>query len=152
MKIEALPSLSLQEFQDRKKQQRLKKNKIIQKINDGSRKKLGQSSTSFDRNATEAARKLQEEAERALLVGSQKRKARKQSITHNAAAGSSKEDQDSSKREYFFFLLITCSKKEKKNEKFFLFYRVVLTTTGPSCTRLSGNSGGESNETHQISV
>lgn len=75
-KIEALPSLSLEEFQAMKKQQRTKKKKILQKVGGSSKK------TNRD-NSPGRKTDMQKESEKALLVGSQKRKARKQSITRN---------------------------------------------------------------------
>ncbi|XP_058808254.1 transcription factor Sox-11 isoform X2 [Phymastichus coffea] len=75
-KIEALPSLSLEEFQAMKKQQRTKKKKILQKVGGISRK------TNHDGSPNRISN-IQTETEKALLVGSQKRKARKQSITRN---------------------------------------------------------------------
>ncbi|XP_043488194.1 putative transcription factor SOX-15 isoform X3 [Polistes fuscatus] len=65
-KIEALPSLSLEEFQEKKKLQRINKKKVLQKLNTN--------------------KWCHEDGEKSHLVGSQKRKARKQSITRNAAA------------------------------------------------------------------
>lgn len=92
-KIEALPSLSLEEFQEKKKQQRTKKKKIVQKLTSTSNNKRHQNN--FDSNdqansqnntkISQTERENSEDAEK-LLVGSQKRKARKQSITRNAAA------------------------------------------------------------------
>ncbi|XP_017757941.1 PREDICTED: HMG box transcription factor BBX-like isoform X2 [Eufriesea mexicana] len=92
-KIEALPSLSLEEFQEKKKQQRTKKKKIIQKLTSTSNNKRYQNN--FDTNdqtnnqniskICQTERENSEDTEK-LLVGSQKRKARKQSITRNAAA------------------------------------------------------------------
>ncbi|XP_076640314.1 bobby sox isoform X1 [Colletes latitarsis] len=82
-KIEALPSLSLEEFQEKKKQQRTKKKKIVQKLT------LALSNKKYQNNFNtndQANSQNTEDAEKALLVGSQKRKARKQSITRNAAA------------------------------------------------------------------
>ncbi|XP_015587524.1 transcription factor Sox-11 isoform X2 [Cephus cinctus] len=96
-KIQALPSLSLEEFQEKKKQQRTKKKKIVQKSNsNGMSSGIGvsrrhhsdSSSSSQSKSSFQSVSESQEEAERALLVGSQKRKARKQSITRNAAATS----------------------------------------------------------------
>ncbi|XP_054014142.1 HMG box transcription factor BBX isoform X1 [Hylaeus anthracinus] len=80
-KIEALPSLSLEEFQEKKKQQRTKKKKIVQKFTLALNNKRYQNNFNTNPNSQTA-----EDAEKALLVGSQKRKARKQSITRNAAA------------------------------------------------------------------
>ncbi|XP_034183554.1 bobby sox isoform X1 [Osmia lignaria lignaria] len=77
-KIEALPSLSLEEFQEKKKQQR-KKKKLAQKITSAVNKRY---QNSYAKNGQANS----EDSEKALLVGSQKRKARKQSITRNAAA------------------------------------------------------------------
>ncbi|XP_076662717.1 bobby sox isoform X1 [Andrena cerasifolii] len=91
-KIEALPSLSLEEFQEKKKQQRTKKKKIVQKIISASSNKRYQNNYNADSQNNckmpQAERENTEDAEKALLVGSQKRKARKQSITRNAAATS----------------------------------------------------------------
>lgn len=98
-KIEALPSLSLEEFQEKKKQQRTKKKKILQKFNAISNKKHQNASSNNQTNGQ--TRRIHtisescEESEKALLVGSQKRKARKQTITRNAAAtNSSKHSED----------------------------------------------------------
>lgn len=104
-KIEALPSLSLEEFQEKKKQQRTKKKKILQKFNSTvSRKQQNNSSSSGQTNGqtrrAHTTNEGSEESERALLVGSQKRKARKQTITRNAAATNSfthSEDQEPNK-------------------------------------------------------
>ncbi|XP_076174256.1 bobby sox [Ptiloglossa arizonensis] len=82
-KIEALPSLSLEEFQEKKKQQRTKKKKIVQKLTLTSNNKRYQNNFNINGQANS---QNTEDAEKALLVGSQKRKARKQSITRNAAA------------------------------------------------------------------
>ncbi|XP_014207857.1 uncharacterized protein LOC106638961 [Copidosoma floridanum] len=84
-KIEALPSLSLEEFQAMKKQQQTKKKKITQKVG-GSLKRL-----QYNSSAEENARKSnqQKETDKAMLVGSQKRKARKNSITRNTVQGGS---------------------------------------------------------------
>lgn len=100
-KIEALPSLSLEEFQEKKKQQRTKKKKIPQKLSSNFTKR---SHPSIGGKYMDDIFDPQEEAEKALLVGSQKRKARKQSITRNAAATTSASknghDQDANKRKY----------------------------------------------------
>lgn len=90
-KIEALPSLSLEEFQEKKKQQRTKKKKILQKFNSSANKKHQNNSSSAGQTngQTQKVNTINEsceESEKAHLVGSQKRKARKQSITRNAAA------------------------------------------------------------------
>jgi len=104
-KIEALPSLSLEEFQEKKKQQRTKKKKILQKFNSSANKKH-QNNSSSGGQANSQTQKVStinesyEETEKAHLVGSQKRKARKQSITRNAAAINStkhSEDQEQNK-------------------------------------------------------
>lgn len=59
-----------------KKQQRTKKKKILQKASGSSKKS--------NRDGSPARKSdMQTETEKALLVGSQKRKARKQSITRN---------------------------------------------------------------------
>lgn len=79
-KIEALPSLSLEEFQEKKKQQRTKK------------KKIGQKSTS---KMLQAEQENPEQGEQALLVGSQKRKARKRRITRNAMTATDEESNKS---------------------------------------------------------
>ncbi|XP_043784086.1 HMG box transcription factor BBX isoform X1 [Apis laboriosa] len=92
-KIEALPSLSLEEFQEKKKQQRTKKKKIAQKLTSTSNNKRHQNNFDINDQAnsqnisiiSQTERENSEDAEK-LLVGSQKRKARKQSITRNAAA------------------------------------------------------------------
>ncbi|XP_003699744.1 bobby sox isoform X2 [Megachile rotundata] len=76
-KIEALPSLSLEEFQEKKKQQR-KKKKLAQKITALNKR--------YQNNFNKNGQANSEDSEKALLVGSKKRKARKQSITRNAAA------------------------------------------------------------------
>lgn len=94
-KIEALPSLSLEEFQEKKKQQR-KKKKLAQKITSAVNKRY---QNSYAKNGQANS----EDSEKALLVGSQKRKARKQSITRNAAAMSESKqaaDGESNKRKY----------------------------------------------------
>lgn len=103
-KIEALPSLSLEEFQEKKKQQRTKKKKILQKFNSLANKKHQNNSSSNQTNGqTQRVSKINEnyeESEKAHLVGSQKRKARKQSITRNASAINSikhSEDQEQDK-------------------------------------------------------
>ncbi|XP_011639001.1 HMG box transcription factor BBX isoform X3 [Pogonomyrmex barbatus] len=104
-KIEALPSLSLEEFQEKKKQQRTKKKKILQKFNSSVNKKH-QNNLSSGGQTSDQTQKVStinencEELEKAHLVGSQKRKARKQSITRNAAAINStkhSEDQEPNK-------------------------------------------------------
>lgn len=99
-KIEALPSLSLEEFQEKKKQQRTKKKKILQKFSSTASKKH-QNNPSSNTQANGQIRRVHttnessEELEKALLVGSQKRKARKQTITRNAAAiNSSKHSEE----------------------------------------------------------
>ncbi|CAL7943730.1 unnamed protein product [Xylocopa violacea] len=89
-KIEALPSLSLEEFQEKKKQQRTKKKKIVQKLTSTSNSKRHQNNFNNNSQANSQYNRItqaenSEDAEK-LLVGSQKRKARKQSITRNAAA------------------------------------------------------------------
>ncbi|XP_018052236.1 PREDICTED: HMG box transcription factor BBX isoform X2 [Atta colombica] len=104
-KIEALPSLSLEEFQEKKKQQRTKKKKILQKFNPSANKKHQNNSSSDGQMNSQTQRistikESYEESEKAHLVGSQKRKARKQSITRNAAAINStkhSEDQEQNK-------------------------------------------------------
>ncbi|XP_011691764.1 PREDICTED: HMG box transcription factor BBX [Wasmannia auropunctata] len=104
-KIEALPSLSLEEFQEKKKQQRTKKKKILQKFNSSANKKHQSNSSSGGQTNGQTQRvstinESYEELEKAHLVGSQKRKARKQSITRNAAAINStkhSEDQEQNK-------------------------------------------------------
>ncbi|XP_015121003.1 HMG box transcription factor BBX isoform X2 [Diachasma alloeum] len=90
-KIEALPSLSLEEFQEKKKQQRTKKKKIHQKLHVNSAKR-GHTSQNYEQ--MNHLNDSHEETEKALLVGSQKRKARKQSITRNASATVSKDPND----------------------------------------------------------
>ncbi|KAJ8683469.1 hypothetical protein QAD02_019261 [Eretmocerus hayati] len=75
-KIESLPSLSLEDFQAMKKQQRVKKKKITQK-----------SDTSLNKHESSRAQpgmKNDAQSHKAFLVGSQKRKARKQTITRNS--------------------------------------------------------------------
>ncbi|TGZ53047.1 Uncharacterized protein DBV15_00520 [Temnothorax longispinosus] len=100
-KIEALPSLSLEEFQEKKKQQRTKKKKILQKFNSSANKKhQNNSSSGSQTQRVSTINESYEESEKAHLVGSQKRKARKQSITRNAAAINStkhSEDQEQNK-------------------------------------------------------
>jgi len=106
-KIEALPSLSLEEFQEKKKQQRTKKKKILQKVNSSTNKRhqnnpSSSGQTNSQTRRTNAANENSEESEKAHLVGSQKRKARKQSITRNAAAINSakqSENQEANKCE-----------------------------------------------------
>lgn len=93
--------MSLEEFQEKKKQQRTKKKKIPQKITNTSAKRVNQNngiqSTSENKikliNTTVDSI---DEAEKIIPVGSQKRKARKQSITRNtnAEATSSTQNQD----------------------------------------------------------
>lgn len=110
-KIEALPSLSLEEFQEKKKQQRTKKKKILQKFNSTTNKKHQNNSSSSGQTNGQTRRahtsnEGSEESEKALLVGSQKRKARKQTITRNAAAINSfthSEDQEPNKCKLFPF-------------------------------------------------
>ncbi|XP_031830475.1 bobby sox isoform X2 [Nomia melanderi] len=91
-KIEALPSLSLEEFQEKKKQQRTKKKKIVQKLTSTSNNKKQQNNSNANGQTNDPNNQIErettEEVEKALLVGSKKRKARKQSITRNAAATS----------------------------------------------------------------
>lgn len=103
-KIEALPSLSLEEFQEKKKQQRTKKKKILQKFNSVSNKRHQNNLSSSDQmnGQTQRVSTINESCEDSekTLVGSQKRKARKQTITRNAAAINStkhSEDQESNK-------------------------------------------------------
>ncbi|XP_043288596.1 HMG box transcription factor BBX [Venturia canescens] len=97
-KIEALPELSLEEFQGKKKQQRTKKKKITQKISSsvGKHNSLLQGHVSGDLPGTiNEFIDSHEDSDKSLLVGSQKRKARKQSITRNTAATSvSKNDKN----------------------------------------------------------
>lgn len=100
-KIEALPSLSLEEFQEKKKQQRTKKKKIMQKLN---------VNASLRKHA--ANKQSNDVSEKALLVGSQKRKARKQSITRNTGATSAaKGNEDQDTKGALEFLLIRRKKK-----------------------------------------
>jgi hypothetical protein len=78
-----------------KKQQRTKKKKIMQKVGASSKKPNYEDSLDQEKN-TES----QKEMEKSLLVGSQKRKARKQSITRNTLTIDSpiiNEEQGSSK-------------------------------------------------------
>ncbi|XP_033208934.1 HMG box transcription factor BBX [Belonocnema kinseyi] len=91
-KIEALPSLSLEEFQEKKKQQRTKKKKIFMKTNSSSGSKKGHEMFASGNSSNQSNRKNlrpsdeePKEEEKNHLVGSQKRKARKQNITRNAA-------------------------------------------------------------------
>lgn len=98
-KIEALPSLSLEEFQEKKKQQRTKKKKILQKFNSTANKRHQNnlSSSGQTNGQTRRVHTISEGSEESekILVGSQKRKARKQTITRNAAAiNSSKDSED----------------------------------------------------------
>ncbi|KAG7199192.1 hypothetical protein KM043_018067 [Ampulex compressa] len=101
-KIEELPSLSLEEFQEKKKQQRTKKKKIVQKLTSASTNKRHQNNiatedTSDHQQNRDMAYKEKdhpEDGEKAHLVGSQKRKARKQSITRNAAAMAGSKQSD----------------------------------------------------------
>ena len=74
-KIEALPSLSLEEFQAMKKQQRTKKKKIVHKLGSSSKK---HNDSSFQISSGITTRKTE-----LLPIGSQKRKARIQNITRN---------------------------------------------------------------------
>lgn len=108
-KIEALPSLSLEEFQEKKKQQRTKKKKILQKFNPSANKKhQNNSSSDGQTQRISTIKESYEESEKAHLVGSQKRKARKQSITRNAAAINSTkhaEDQEQNKCKLQVFLI-----------------------------------------------
>lgn len=106
-KIEALPSLSLEEFQEKKKQQRTKKKKIVQKLTSTSNNKKQQNNSNANGQTNDPnnqiEREITEEVEKALLVGSKKRKARKQSITRNAAATSDStqiETEESNKCKY----------------------------------------------------
>ncbi|XP_034947318.1 LOW QUALITY PROTEIN: HMG box transcription factor BBX [Chelonus insularis] len=98
-KIEALPSLSLEEFQEKKKQQRTKKKKSSQKLNTNSTKRSLSNQSSQQKN-TQNNRKMSTTADDSYedsnntLVGSQKRKARKQSITRNTSATVSKNSLD----------------------------------------------------------
>ncbi|XP_035742909.1 HMG box transcription factor BBX-like isoform X6 [Vespa mandarinia] len=89
-KIEALPSLSLEEFQEKKKQQRINKKKVLQKLNTNKwchgNSNSGQNNRQNNKNGLHTTNEIPEDGEKSLLVGSQKRKARKQSITRNAAA------------------------------------------------------------------
>lgn len=105
-KIEALPSLSLEEFQEKKKQQRTKKKKILQKFNSSTNKKHQNNNPSSNDQINGQTQRVStmnensEDSEKAHLVGSQKRKARKQTITRNAAAINStkhSDDQESNK-------------------------------------------------------
>ena len=111
-KIEALPSLSLEEFQEKKKQQRTKKKKIPQKLSSNFAKRnnaAGNSSNNSNKSIDDNC-DMQEDADKAMLVGSQKRKARKQSITRNAAAPSAtavkEDDHDVNKRKYIFHFFL----------------------------------------------
>lgn len=107
-KIEALPSLSLEEFQEKKKQQRTKKKKILQKFNSSTNKKYQNNPTNNQINGQNRRANTSEsleESEKAHLVGSQKRKARKQNITRNTGAINSakhSEDQQPNKCKYIF--------------------------------------------------
>lgn len=89
-KIEALPSLSLEEFQEKKKLQRINKKKVLQKLNTNKwchgNSNSSQSNRQNNKNRLYATNEILEDGEKSHLVGSQKRKARKQSITRNAAA------------------------------------------------------------------
>lgn len=104
-KIEALPSLSLEEFQEKKKQQKTKKKKIPQKMTINTTTKRtnqnqnnGIQSTSENKinKSINNTSDIVDDVEKIIPVGSQKRKARKQSITRNttAEATSSKQNQD----------------------------------------------------------
>ncbi|KAG8034729.1 hypothetical protein G9C98_007805 [Cotesia typhae] len=82
-KIEALPSLSLEEFQEKKKQQRTKKKKLPQKLNTTSitkrtpvnQNKIGQlDSQANDRKETNEIINLHDETTNAHLVGSKNEK------------------------------------------------------------------------------
>lgn len=111
-KIEALPSLSLEEFQEKKKQQRTKKKKILQKFNSSTNKKHQNNSANNQINGQNRRANTSEsleESEKAHLVGSQKRKARKQNITRNAGAINSakqSEDQEPNKCKYYFLIIL----------------------------------------------
>ncbi|XP_044009467.1 HMG box transcription factor BBX isoform X2 [Aphidius gifuensis] len=102
-KIEALPSLSLEEFQEKKKQQRTKKKKIPQKMTINTSIKRVNQNNGIQSTSENKAKLINttvdniiDETEKIIPVGSQKRKARKQSITRNtnAEATSSKQSQD----------------------------------------------------------
>ena len=100
-KIEALPSLSLEEFQEKKKQQRTKKKKILLKANSSSASKKSQSEILTGGNSCNQNKRINympskepKEEEKNNLVGSQKRKARKQNITRNAALTSLSKQTD----------------------------------------------------------
>lgn len=101
-----------------KKQQRTKKKKIIQKAG-GSTKKTQHENFSGQNNKKS---ELQKNMEKSLLVGSQKRKARKQSITRNTLTfdtSTANADEGSSKGIVFFFIIKTVKKKFKQNLKTF---------------------------------
>lgn len=115
-KIEALPSLSLEEFQAMKRQQRTKKKKILQKVGGGSKRLHHESSPEHFDGKMDIAK----DTDKALLIGSQKRKARKQSITRNTLLTDSMvdEQQGPSKSEYFtLFTMLNILKQTVYQEK-----------------------------------
>lgn len=96
-KIEALPSLSLEEFQIMKKQQRTKKK---QKVGNSTTKRLQREENSLERNG-------RKESEKSIsLVGSQKRKARKNSITRNTLSSADTSNAEQGSKGNFCFVSI----------------------------------------------
>lgn len=133
-KIEALPSLSLEEFQEKKKQQRTKKKKILQKFNSSANKRHQNNSSSSDQTnsqtqRTNMANENNEDAEKAHLVGSQKRKARKQTITRNAAAINStknSEDQESNKCKFYTISINLLIENDEYFISFYCLYMIII--------------------------
>lgn len=110
-KIEALPSLSLEEFQEKKKQQRTKKKKTSQKLNTNSLpKRIAENqnggeliTANIEKSSDDIVNDYHDNTDKAHLVGSQKRKARKQSITRNASATVTKNsNEEPNQRKYIF--------------------------------------------------
>lgn len=139
-KIEALPSLSLEEFQQKKKQQRSKKTKFVQKSHKN-HSNVGRIDT---KKVTTVKNDFDEDE--CMLVGSKKRKARKQNITRNAALATAGESsgakgQNDNKRTFYFFvskLFFTIFFSSfYKTENFFCFFSMV----SPVRTERSGMFG-----------
>lgn len=135
-KIEALPSLSLEEFQEKKKQQRTKKKKILLKGNSNSSNKknfdnLPSGNDSSNQNNQKHLRPSDEllKEEEKNLVGSQKRKARKQNITRNAALttlSKQNNDQDPSKCESLLKRITKCLFLKCKLHFLFIIYFIIF--------------------------